>query len=826
MKNLSLKFIFTQFLISTLCLPLALAQRQALFLEAHTQQAIAGVLIYDSQNQVVTDVKGRASLQKFETGSLLKFRHAQYQISDTLFFEKKENDSTKVIFLVEKILQLDEVFVAAQAWESDKSEIPFQMRKIGNTEIRLLNPSTTPDLLQKTGEIFVQKSQLGGGSPMLRGFAANSLLLVLDGVRLNNAIYRGGNLQNSLMIDVNGLENAEIIFGTGSTLYGSDALGGVIDFHTQTPQFSEKPYIKGETLLRYASAHQEKTLHLNLQYGNQKWAAATVFSFSDFDDLRIGKNRDKLERADTSAIARNFGLRPFYVQTQIVRTPLQESLEDKMVANPDPNLLKNSGYGQLNFYQKIRFQPHKKLIISALSLFTTSSPIPRYDRLIETRNNVLRFAEWNYGPQKWFLQNLKVDWQAEKKAFDRFAATMAYQHLEESRHNRNFGNPNRSSRIEKLHIGSLNLNFEKLIKEKAELYYGFELTYNYVDSEAFSTQILTQKREPLNTRYPAQGSEYTQAGVFIGYKRRVTEKWIANIGLRQSWVNLNANFGDDPFYDFPFEKINLTNQATTCSIGTTFTPLSSWQLSAALSSGFRAPNVDDIGKVFESEPKNVVVPNENLRPERTQSAEIGLKYHYQQNEKTLFLFELQTFYTHLKDVILRRPFTFQGADSILYEGEKSAVQAYVNAASGRIYGASSSLKVHFLDYFLLENQLTYTQGFEEKSRQTLQHIPPIFGRIGLGFRYKKVQFNSFLHWQGAMPFEKLPLEEQNKVFIYHPKGALAWQRLDVQLRYAHQNITIQTGIDNILDKFYQPYAWGIPAAGRNVWLSVRYLLAC
>ncbi|WP_027003941.1 TonB-dependent receptor [Hugenholtzia roseola] len=816
-----LYFLFALFAFLALSLSSIKAQSQILFLEAHSQKPIAGVLVYSSQNQVVTDQKGKASLQDFTPDALIKFQHTQFLIPDSLFFNIKKEEKLKLIFLEEKILNLEEVFIAAQAWESDKAEIPFQIRKIGNAEIKLLAPATTPDLLHKTGEVFVQKSQLGGGSPMLRGFAANGLLLVLDGVRLNNAIYRGGNLQNSLMIDVNGLENAELIFGTGAILYGSDALGGVIDFHTQTPQFSEKTYIKAETLLRYASANREKTLHLNLAYGGKKWAATTVFSFSDFEDLRIGKNRNSLENADTSTIARNFGLRPFYVQTQIKG----ENFEDKMLANPDPYRLKNSGYGQLNFYQKFRFQAHKNLVISALSLFTTSTDIPRYDRLIETRNNALRFAEWNYGAQKWFLQNLKIEWRAEKKAFDRFAATVAYQSVEESRHNRNFGNPNRASRFEKVKIGSLNLNFDKFINQKNELYYGLELTYNYVASKAFSTHLLTQKREALDTRYPREGSHYTQAGTFVGYKRVLTKKWFANIGLRHTWIDLKADFGDDPFYDFPFEKINLTNSATTYSVGTTFHPLPSLQLDAALSSGFRAPNVDDVGKVFESEPSKVVVPNENLRPERTQTAEIGLKYHYQKNKKEIVVFQLNAFYTQLKSVILRRPFTFQGADSILYEGEKSAVQAYVNAASGRIYGISSDLKINFLHHFLLENQLTYTNGFEEKSRQTLQHIPPIFGRMGLQFRYKKLQLNSFFHWQGAMPFEKLPLEEQNKTFIYHPKGALAWQRIDLQARYLYRNMTIQAGIDNILDKFYQPYAWGIPAAGRSIWIGLRYAWA-
>ena len=93
-------------------------------------------------------------------------------------------------------------------------------------------------MLAQTGEVFVQKSQMGGGSPVIRGFEANKVLIVVDGVRLNNAIYRSGHLQNVITLEPSELESAEIVFGPGSVIYGSDALGGVMDFHTREPRFA------------------------------------------------------------------------------------------------------------------------------------------------------------------------------------------------------------------------------------------------------------------------------------------------------------------------------------------------------------------------------------------------------------------------------------------------------------------------------------------------------------------------------------------------------------------------------------------------------------
>ena len=74
---------------------------------------------------------------------------------------------------------------------------------------------------------------------MIRGFSANRVLIVVDGVRMNNAIFRSGNLQNVISIDPNMIELTEVIMGPGSVIYGSDAIGGVMNFYTTTPKLSE-----------------------------------------------------------------------------------------------------------------------------------------------------------------------------------------------------------------------------------------------------------------------------------------------------------------------------------------------------------------------------------------------------------------------------------------------------------------------------------------------------------------------------------------------------------------------------------------------------------
>ena len=188
--------------------------------------------------------------------------------------------------------QLDEVVMSISKWEQQKKDIPQKLASISAQSIAFTNPQTSADLLQNSGQVFVQKSQLGGGSPMIRGFATNRLVLSVDGVRMNNAIFRGGNIQNVISIDPYTVKNTEIIFGPGSVIYGSDAIGGVMNFLTLQPHFTRKDSVvfSGNADLRYASANTEKTIHANVNIASKKWAFLSSITHNDFEDLLMGSN--------------------------------------------------------------------------------------------------------------------------------------------------------------------------------------------------------------------------------------------------------------------------------------------------------------------------------------------------------------------------------------------------------------------------------------------------------------------------------------------------------------------------------------------------------
>jgi hemoglobin/transferrin/lactoferrin receptor protein len=170
-------------------------------------------------------------------------------------------------------LALQEVTVTAHKFKERKQYVAQPIITLNSASLDNTLSNNTGSLLEQTGQVFVQKSQLGGGSPILRGFEASRVLLVIDGVRMNNAIYRTGHLQNVITIDDDIIDEIEILQGPSSTLYGSDALGGVIHFKTLQPQLSTIPQklrIHTKTSGRYSSAYQEYTGNVMLNIGGGK----------------------------------------------------------------------------------------------------------------------------------------------------------------------------------------------------------------------------------------------------------------------------------------------------------------------------------------------------------------------------------------------------------------------------------------------------------------------------------------------------------------------------------------------------------------------------
>jgi len=248
------------FLAIFFCFQAAIAQKIQV-LSQQTKDPILGVAVFneDKSKSAVTNFDGFADISSFNQDEVITFQHiAHAPLSQTKSKIVKANSK---VFLITDASSLDEVVLSVSKFGQKKRDIPQQIVSVTSEDVLFRNPQTAADLLQSSGQVYVQKSQLGGGSPIIRGFSTNRLLIAVDGVRFNTAIFRGGNVQNIISIDPFAVARSEVILGPGSVVYGSDAVGGVMNFYTKKPKSSlEEGYsFSGNSTVRYATANKEKT---------------------------------------------------------------------------------------------------------------------------------------------------------------------------------------------------------------------------------------------------------------------------------------------------------------------------------------------------------------------------------------------------------------------------------------------------------------------------------------------------------------------------------------------------------------------------------------
>lgn len=772
--------------------------------EQHTNQPIELVTLTstNSKHYATTNSKGQADISAFKGAEKIEIRSLGFKTLVKSYEELASEDFT--ISLETSNLNLDEVVISGSRWRQSSDDIPSKIISISAKDVALQNPQSAADLLSVSGKVFVQKSQQGGGSPIIRGFATSRLLYSVDGVRMNTAIFRSGNLQNVINLDPFAIENTEVLFGPGSVIYGSDAIGGVMSFQTLTPQLSltEKPFITGKANTRYSSANNEKTGHFDVNLGFKKWAFITSISSWDYDHLRQGSHGPEDYIKD------------YYVQRQ-------DSM-DVVIRQEDKLLQIPSAYSQINAMQKIRFQPNENWDFQYGFHFSETSPYGRYDRHTRVRNGAARYAEWDYGPQIWMMNNLNVSYYANNSVFDEMSLRLAHQWFEESRIDRSFNNKERNAQNEEVAAYSVNLDFKKATSEKNTFFYGVEYVIDDVKSKGELTDISTGISKVGPSRYP-QAKWQSLAG-YVTDEFKVSERFTLSAGARYNHILLDAEF-DTTFYPFPFTEANLSKGALTGSIGGVYRPADSWVMSANLGTAFRSPNVDDLGKVFDSEPGSVVVPNPDLKPEYAYNADLGIAKVFGDVVKV----DITGYYTHLKDVLVRRDFQLNGLDSIVYQGELSQVQAIQNAAVAKVYGVQAGVEVKLPKGFGFSTDVNIQKGEEELDNgetSPSRHAVPFFAVSRLNYKANKLQMEINLSYQAKRDFEDLPEEEKQKTEFYalDENGnayAPSWYTLNFKSLYKmNDTFDVSGGIENLTDQRYRPYSSGISGAGRNFILSL------
>ncbi|WP_064966558.1 TonB-dependent receptor [Tenacibaculum ovolyticum] len=793
-------------------------------IDAETGKLIEGVAVYNKNKtaSAISNIDGLVNASSFKSHEILVFSHVAY----AEFQEKKINlkQNNYEIFLSKHSEQLDEVVVSVFKNKEKTNRIAEQIAVVSLRDIQKVSPQTSADLLASIPGIKVQKSQFGGGSPVLRGMESNRVLLVVDGVRMNNAIYRKGHLQSSITVSPNLLERTEVIFGPSSVIYGSDALGGVIHYYTKTPKLSDKNRIKGSSFLRYSSVNNEITNTISAELQFKKWASFTSVSHSNFGDLKMGRNRSHGFKDWGKVFSYSDNLNGNYSENPLV--------------NNDVNLQRNTGFSQTDVLQKLFIPLSKRTDLKFNIQYSTSSDVPRFDKLMELKSGSLKFAEWYYGPQNRFLISSQLEINPNKKWLKEGVFTVAYQNVSESRIQRKFGSLERSHREETVDVYSINGDFTVPLARKRNLGYGFEVAYNDVKSNSYGKTLRVKNNEvvgydddfTVQSRYPDGGSSYFSSAMYLDYRQDISSNSTLNTGIRLTNTQLEAKWIDETFIELPSNDIDLNNIAVTATIGYVYKPVKNLQLNAVLSSGFRSPNIDDVGKVREKNGK-VTVPNITLNPEHAYNAEIGVQKYFN-NRK--FRVGANVYYTLLNNYIYREAFQLNGDNTVTYDGEEGDIVANVNKGRAYITGATISYQGKLLKNWSTSGFLTYTKGKAYDTNLPMSSIPPLFGRFELNYSNKKFEGGANLVFnakknitdynldEGIDNHTQTPIVNENAsedVDKYF--GTPSWVTVGLFAKYTvNPNVSIQTQFANLFDKHYKEFASGVSAPGRNISVSL------
>ena len=702
--------------------------------------------------------------------------------------------------------QLQDVIVLSNKFPTLSKNIVQRVAVL--TDKNLINQqANTADILSQSGQVFVQKSQLGGGSPVIRGFEASRVLLMVDGVRINNAIFRAGHLQNIITIDNMILDRVEINFGPSSTLYGSDALGGVVNLYTHNPKINEKSAwnTNANLIQRYASGQNENRTHLDINIANNKWAYLTSFTNSSFGNMRQGSSRPN-DFPD-------FGKRLFYVE--------RVNGVDVAQVNYNPNIQKETGYHQTDLLQKILYKPSENVEHLLNVQISNSSNINRYDRLTETSNALPTYAEWYYGPQKRNLVSYKYAVKKLKGYFQEGFVMANYQNLEESRISRKFKSNNKDFRIEKVNVAGINADFlHSAIK--GDVHVGVESYLDFVNSSAHRLNISTNALSGITTRYSDGPTTMGYHALYAQQTKFLDPHWVLNDGIRFNLVTMNAQFKDTTLMHFPFTQAKQTYGALTGNLGLAYNGANGYRVSFGISSGFRAPNIDDLTKVFDTKTGYVVVPNTDLKPEYTYNGELNVS-----QTKRAYAWGASVFYTLFKNAAVVDKFTFNGQSKILYQGVLSEVYAPQNKASAVVYGFNVNGKLDLMYNTNLSATYTYTKGTYKDGTNTmpLDHIPPTYGRIGLKHGTPMLNAELFTMFNGWKHMADYNLNGEDNEQYATNQGMPGWMTFNFATNYnPTKKLSIGFQVENITDKNYRYFASGISAVGRNFILSCKISL--
>jgi outer membrane receptor protein involved in Fe transport len=677
-------------------------------------------------------------------------------------------------------LVLPDAVVTATRTPRSLQEVPRAVNRVGPAAMAERAPRNSAEALREEAGIQVQKTEHGGGNAIIRGMGSSQVLLLVDGIRLNNSTYRFGNHPYLTTVDNFMLNRIEVVRGPGSTLFGSDAMGGTVNLITRTPSLGETALkAQGRASARYASADGERIGRLEGTVQGPGFALVAGAGYKDAGDLKRGASEDQ----------------PLWETSPVTQSP--------------------SGYQGYDYDGKLVFGPSERHRFSLAWQSTLRPEIPRFDRYEDPG-----FHRWLYTDQERDLGYLMYEnpgWGSRPVPLRFFA----------SLHRQQEGRD-----IQRSAAGSRTREFVEVYtygcggqagyrRGEHEWTLGGEAYLDQVDSFRDITDAAGVTARQLLGLYP-DGAYYGSYGAFVQDEWRPHPDWALTAGARYSLARMDFHLPASPALDLGFGNVRKDFHALTGSLGTSYRIREGIHLQASLSQGFRAPNLSDVSKNGEANTSSDArftyeIPNPDLEPEKMISSEVGVKADLPDFKASLFAFR-----SDVRDLLGTRTAVFHGDTAREIGGRRYILLSKQNIGEAVIWGLEAEALARLHSRLWLRMNGAYTEGENTTRDEPVGGFAPWVGLLGLKWDEPSWSAEIFSRFAGSQ--YRLSADEKTDPRI--PEGGSpGWATANIRgLWRLPRAFTAHAGVENLLDYNYREHGSGINAPGRNFIASLEWAL--
>ncbi len=660
-------------------------------------------------------------------------------------FSQKQNN------IVDSVL-LKEVIVTATRQKASIINLPFSINQITANDIQTAAFRTAPESLVGATGVFVQKTNHGGGSPFVRALTGNQNLLLLDGIRVNNSTYRFGPNQYFNTIDVFSIAKMEVVRGTGSVQYGSDAMGGVIQVFSKPAKFQTAKTWSGIGMVKMVTGDMEYSGRAELDYGSKNFAFHIGGSSRNFGDLIGG---------DTTG----------------VQSP--------------------SGYKEQAYDFQAKWKFKNESVITVASQQVVQKEVPLYHRV-----KLENFSFYNFAPQVRGLHYAKLEIPGKSSLVSTASFTASYQQTKEIRKYLKNGNANQFEETDKVKTFGLTAEIHSKIKENWTAISGVEWYHDLVSSNKQQISVSTGSVLKQRGLYPDQATS-ANFSVFSLHQINLHQFQI-NAGLRYNSFAIHIQdtaAGVNQLGAVTVKPASLvTNLSLLYQLG------NNQSFYASFSTGYRAPNIDDMGTLglvdFRYE-----VPAYGLKPEKSYNTELGYRFRGKRLQSSIALFYMQ-----LKDLVTR----------VQVPGQQiGGYNVYIkeNSQESFIRGIEMDMTYQFSKSWTLKAGYSQAYGQNTSRNEPMRRVPPMNGQVQLQYQHKT--WTASIENLFASKQDRLAQGDKDDNRI--PKGGTpGWNLINLYAGYGFGKVQIQTAIVNVFNVDYRMHGSGINGAGRNLNLSIIY----